>query len=207
LKCAVRHISTPDSHCFLFALGGVALLLVLIIVILINRKKIHKKNVALVAQIRELQDLQKIKENELLQKTTFQTAETLPAAALQDETDVTDLCPESRKGKICLALRDLLLKEKIYRQSTLSRESLAARLFINRNDLDDIFIFCFGMYYSEYINELRLRDAVAMLEQSDLSIIDISEKVGFGTVRTFQRQFSAQYNMSPKDYRALAQGK
>jgi AraC-like DNA-binding protein len=63
------------------------------------------------------------------------------------------------------------------------------------------------MHFSEYIIELRLRDAVVMLEASDVPIIEISEKVGFGTLRTFQRQFTAKYNISPKDYRALAKKK
>jgi AraC-like DNA-binding protein len=185
----------------LFALTGVVLLSVIIVIVLINRRKIHRKNVALVQQIHQLLALQKIKENELLQKTTFQTP---PGTAVpsHDEPDVADLCPESRKDKLYLALRDLLLKEKVYRQYTLSRDGLAERLYINRHNLDDAFQHCFGMHYAEYINELRLRDAVAMLEQSDLSVLEISEKAGFGTLRTFQRQFTAQYNMSPKNYRA-----
>jgi AraC-like DNA-binding protein len=32
---------------------------------------------------------------------------------------------------------------------------------------------------------------------------EISEKVGFGTVKTFRRQFQAKYNMLPKIYRNL----
>jgi AraC-like DNA-binding protein/Tfp pilus assembly protein PilF len=177
---------------FLFALGGVVLLLIIVVIIFINRQKIHRKNKTLVLQIRELQELQQIKENELLQKITFETP----------ETDIKELCPESRKNKICLKLRDLLLKDKIYRDEKLTRETLTSQLGVNRHDLDDAFQLCFGMYYTKYINLLRLKDAVAMLEQSDLSIIEISEKAGFGTLRTFQRQFTAQYNMSPKDYRA-----
>ncbi|GHT65620.1 hypothetical protein AGMMS50239_25800 [Bacteroidia bacterium] len=93
-----------------------------------------------------------LRKNELLQKTTFQTPET-------DAAD--ELCPESRKDKFCLKLRDLLLKEKIYRDDKLSRDSLTERLAINRYDLEDAFKFCFGMSYSECINELRLNDAVA----------------------------------------------
>jgi transcriptional regulator GlxA family with amidase domain len=57
------------------------------------------------------------------------------------------------------------------------------------------------MSFSEYINTLRLKDAVILLQQSDLSIESISEETGFGTVRTFQRQFQTRYGMSPKDYR------
>jgi AraC-like DNA-binding protein len=182
---------------FLFALSIVALLLIIVVLIFINHQKIRRKNISLVVQISELQELQQIKEYELLQKDTFETP----------ETDAAELCPESRKDKICIALRDLLLKDKIYRNETLSRDSLMRELGVNRHDLEDAFLFCFSMHFSEYINELRLRDAVVMLEGSDVSIIEISEKVGFGTPRTFQRQFTAKYNISPKDYRALAKGK
>ncbi|MFC4672571.1 helix-turn-helix domain-containing protein [Dysgonomonas termitidis] len=53
---------------------------------------------------------------------------------------------------------------------------------------------------------LRLKESVILLEQSDLTIEEIAEKVGFGTVRTFQRQFMAMYNTSPTDYRKIKQG-
>ena len=154
---------------------------------------------------------------ELLAKTTFEIP--TAAAAIQTgrapslqcesdaETDAADLCPESRKDQICLALRDLLLKEKVYRDETLSRDSLVSRLGINRYALEDAFMFCFGMPFSEYINLLRLNDSIVLLQKSDLSMEEISEKVGYGTVRTFQRQFKEKYNMSPKEYRRLAQEK
>jgi two-component system response regulator YesN len=60
------------------------------------------------------------------------------------------------------------------------------------------------MSFSEYVNSLRLKDSITLLEESDLMIEDISEKVGFDTVRTFQRQFMTKYNMSPKEYRKAA---
>jgi transcriptional regulator GlxA family with amidase domain len=51
------------------------------------------------------------------------------------------------------------------------------------------------------LNEQRERENLAtastLLEKKE-------EKAGFGTLRTFQRNFTAQYNMSPKDYRAAA---
>jgi flagellar biosynthesis/type III secretory pathway M-ring protein FliF/YscJ len=94
---------------FLFALSIVVLLLIIAVLIFINHLQIRRKNISLVAQIKELQELQQIKEDELLQKNTFETP----------ETDAAELCPESRKDKICIALRDLLLKDKIYRNETL----------------------------------------------------------------------------------------
>jgi AraC-like DNA-binding protein len=74
----------------------------------------------------------------------------------------------------------------------------------NRWLFDEAVLHCFGNSFPDYINDLRLQDAVTMLEKSDLSMQEISEKAGFGSDRTFRRQFQNKYNMSPKDYRKLA---
>jgi AraC-like DNA-binding protein len=172
---------------------AVAILLIALLT-LWSRKKIAGKNRTLAGQIRELQHEQENRIRQLLQKTTF----------LTPESDADELCPESRKDKICLSLRDLLLKDKIYRDEQLSRDSLTERLGINRYDLEEAFMFCFNMQYAEYISLLRLNDSIILLEESDLSMEEISEKVGYGTLRTFQRQFQAKYSMPPKEYRKLA---
>lgn len=182
-----------NRNYFFFALGGCALLLIVLGIWIYLNRQIARKNRTLVGQMKELQTEQEIKNQQLLQRNTFQTP----------DPDAAKLCPESRKDKICLALRDLLLKEKCYHNEQFSRNSLMERLGINRHDLDDAFLFCFNMQYTEYINLLRLKDSIVLLEESDLSMREISEKVGYGTLRTFQRQFQAKYNMSPKDYRKL----
>ena len=194
-----KHIVEKERNrnYFLLALGGCILLFVLLAIWIYYNRKITRKNRTLVSQIKELQSEQEIRNQSLLQKTSFQ----------MPQSNASELCPESRRDKLCLALRDLLLKDKIYRESTLSRDGLVERLGINRFDLEDAFLFCFGIPYSEYINQLRLNDAIVVLEESDLSMEEISEKVGFGTVRTFQMQFRKKYNMSPRDYRKLAKEK
>lgn len=64
----------------------------------------------------------------------------------------------------------------------------------------DAFQYCFDMSFSEYINTLRLKEAVQLLENPSITIDTISERTGFGTIRSFQRQFRAKYNMSPKEF-------
>lgn len=194
-----KHIAEKERNrnYFLFALGACVLLFILLAIWIYYSREVTRKNRTLVRQIKELQNEQEIRNRNLLQKTTFQ----LP------DSSASELCPESRRDKLCLALRDLLLKDKIYRESTLSRDGLVERLGINRFDLEDAFLFCFGIPYSEQINLLRLNDAIIMLEGSDLSMSEISENAGFGTVRTFQVQFRKKYDMSPRDYRKLAKEK
>ena len=58
------------------------------------------------------------------------------------------------------------------------------------------------MGFNDYINSLRVSNACTLLRKSDLSITEISERVGFNTMRTFNRAFSKQMGMTPREYRA-----
>jgi len=161
---------------------------------------VTKKNRTMVAQIRELQAEQERREVEILGKTTFEPAET----SVLQPGDHTGFCPESRRDKLCIAIRDLILKDKIYRNPEITRDHAVNRLGTNKNLFIDAFQFCFGTSFTEYINMMRLKESVTLLEQSDLLMEEISEKAGFGSVRTFYRQFQNKYNISPRSYRKLA---
>lgn len=111
------------------------------------------------------------------------------------------------KDKFCIAIKDIFTKEKIYRSPTLNRNALMKRMNMNKHTFIKSFQYCFGMPFRECINRFRLKESIVLLEHSDLLIEKISEKVGFGTVRTFQRQFMTMYNISPKNYRKMRQDK
>lgn len=155
-------------------------------------RKIRSKNKTLAKQIKELQIQYEKFEAEILNKQEIHL----------EESD--DLNPEKRKDQLCIAIRDVLLKEKDYRNPTLTRDNLIERLGTNKELFIEAFQYCFGMSFPEYINVLRLKDAITLLEKSDLSIEEISDKVGYGTIRTFQRQFQNKYSMSPKNYRKIS---
>jgi AraC-like DNA-binding protein len=185
-----------NRNYFLFALGGCGLLAIALGIWIYYSRLVTRKNRTLVMQIKELQAEQQRRDEELLRKTTF---ETLDAPALDDA-----FRPESSYDKLCLVIRDLLLKDKVYRNPALNRDGMVERLGTSKNLFIDAFQQCFNKSFTDYINELRLNDAIALLEQSDISIEEISEKVGFGTGRTFRRQFQAKYNISPQNYRKLS---
>jgi AraC-like DNA-binding protein len=176
---------------FLFALGGCLLLAIALGIWIYYSRKIQLKNRALAQQIDELTAQQELRDAELLNKTTF----------VREEIDDGVLCPERRKDKLCNSIRDLILRDKAYRNPSITRDYVIEQLGTNRELFVEAFMYCFGMSFSEYINTLRLKEAVIFLQQSDMSIENISEETGFGTVRTFQRQFQTKFGMSPKDYR------
>lgn len=55
--------------------------------------------------------------------------------------------------------------------------------------------------FSEYINNLRIAEACNLLRKTDAKIADISEDVGFGTIRSFNRAFKQIIGVSPVAYR------
>ena len=200
-----RHISEKERNrnYFLFALAGCILLAIALGIWIYYSRKIARKNRALALQIRAMTEQQELREAELLNKTSFVNEEYL--SQIRESND--EFCPESRKDKLCIAIRDLILRDKAYRNPGITRDYVIERLGTNRELFVEAFMYCFGMSFPEYINTLRLKDAVTLLQQSDLTIEEISEKTGFGTVRTFQRQFQTRYGMSAKDYRISAKNR
>ena len=58
-----------------------------------------------------------------------------------------------------------------------------------------------GYYFNDYLNEERLKQAVALIETTDLKLKDIVGRVGFSSQTYFNRQFKSRYGMTPNVYR------
>lgn len=56
--------------------------------------------------------------------------------------------------------------------------------------------------FNEYINNLRISEACNLLRETDAKIADISEDVGFGTIRSFNRAFKLVMGVPPAEYRS-----
>ena len=64
----------------------------------------------------------------------------------------------------------------------------------------------FGQTFVSYLNSIRLRNAVRLLRDTDLSITEIFYLVGFTNNVHFNRVFKTAYKMSPRDYRRKLSG-
>ena len=54
---------------------------------------------------------------------------------------------------------------------------------------------------AKYILEQKLHHARACLEQTDMYVYEVMEKVGATNPATFSKQFKARYSYSPNEYR------
>ena len=62
--------------------------------------------------------------------------------------------------------------------------------------------------YSENIKKLRMKHALTMLQDQDLSVTDIAETLGYYDASNFRHVFKSFYHMTPQEYRnSLLAGK
>ncbi len=86
--------------------------------------------------------------------------------------------------------------------SDISREGLAAAVDINPNYMGSLFKSYTGKTILEYINELRIDEAIRQLESGNLKIIDIAFSIGFENTVTFNRVFKRVTGKTPSDYKS-----
>ena len=116
----------------------------------------------------------------ILPKLRLQTVDTENNSAF---FNVIDFCTHNFKDDITL---DIVAEELHLSKYYISR-------LINKR---------LGQNFNEYINNLRISEACNLLRVTDKKIADISEDVGFGTIRSFNRSFKLIMGMSPAEYRS-----
>jgi Response regulator containing CheY-like receiver domain and AraC-type DNA-binding domain len=83
----------------------------------------------------------------------------------------------------------------------ISLKSIAAEFFMNPVYLGQLFKKTYGVYFNEFLLQLRVNEAKKLLRLTDLRIYEIAEKVGFSSADYFVTQFEKAERMKPTTYR------
>ncbi len=75
------------------------------------------------------------------------------------------------------------------------------KLGLSRKRMVEVFKQEYGKTPSNYVNELRFKQAKKLLKQTDKEIIDIAYSIGFGSLSAFYKFFKERSDMSPATYR------
>lgn len=89
----------------------------------------------------------------------------------------------------------------IHYMNPLSLQLLADRFYISPYYLSRSFKQATGFTFVEYLNSLRVKEAMKLLVNSSMKVNDISRKVGFGSVTHFGRVFRMITGHPPLFYR------
>ncbi len=98
-------------------------------------------------------------------------------------------------------LRDVVeYIEKNFLNYNLSVEELSRQMNMSRVSLYKKVLMLTGKSPIEFIRSIRLKKAVQLLENSQMSISQISYEVGYNTPKYFAKAFKAEYNILPSVY-------
>ena len=101
-----------------------------------------------------------------------------------------------------------MMAERPYVDPSFGRQALAKAVGMSPEQVAALVRDARGTTVLGYINSHRLDEARRVLESdSDETLTEIAGRLGFGTLRTFQRTFSERYAMPPSRYRTLAHEK
>lgn len=87
-----------------------------------------------------------------------------------------------------------------YREK-LSLKSLGEKFYINNVYLGQLFKKVQGMPFKEYVNEIRMKEAVRLLTETDKRIYTIAREVGFANGDYFINRFVQTMGVTPIQYR------
>ncbi len=92
-----------------------------------------------------------------------------------------------------------LLTEDLKKRHTI--DELSARFHINKTTLKQTFKSVYGMPVAAYMKEYRIKKAMELLLESNSSIAEISEKIGYENQSKFTQAFKEITGILPKDFR------
>lgn len=88
-----------------------------------------------------------------------------------------------------------------YSDNELSLQSVADSLFVSSSYLSRIFLRETGENFSTYLTRKRINEARSMLENSNMKMYMIAQKVGYTSQHYFSNIFKKTMGISPADYR------
>ncbi|QCX33986.1 helix-turn-helix domain-containing protein [Caloramator sp. E03] len=119
---------------------------------------------------------------------------------------LTEYISQKMKDKKSNKKNDVVEKVKNYiylnyENPLLSLEVIAEKMKLSSSYLRVLFKEIEGKSLSTFINEVRFENARKLLETTNLSVIEIAEKVGFTNSNYFYTAFKKFYGISPNQYR------
>lgn len=126
-------------------------------------------------------------------------------AVLLDRTGVTDFYTD-KNDTVSFINKHINVFEYIEQnyQNKITLKEISNIANVSQKHFCRMFKNALDASFTQYLISVRLFNAAKLLLTTDDSIINISEKCGFGSISHFNHKFKEFYNYSPKEYRAIS---
>jgi len=111
---------------------------------------------------------------------------------------------DDEKNKQIESLKDFMMKNEPYLDSSLTIQDLAAQLKMPVKDLSVLINLYMNKHFFDFINEYRIEKAKEILKdplQKELTILEILYQIGFNSKSSFSTSFKKYTGTTPTDFR------
>ncbi len=119
-------------------------------------------------------------------------------SSLADFASQIELCDRSADDDILAKAIAFMRKHK---ESQITINKVAEGIGYSKSHLSYVINRAAGFGYNTLLSMLRIEDARTLLRETQKSILEIALECGFGSERSFYRQFKAIIGKSPHEYR------
>lgn len=125
------------------------------------------------------------------------------AQGINDESHLNDAGDVQKDIMLFDELEKLMKEKKVYKNDTLTRETISEMIGTNRTYLTRIITDKAGMTFNQYINSYRIKEALSILSdpKNDIPLKALSAEMGFSSMTTFYKVFQDEVGMTPAKYR------
>lgn len=198
-KNALQHVEMLEKDRRTLLVAGLSLLLLISAIFLwILNQRQKRRYEEIVRQQLEMLEASERQHALALQHIEERQAEAAATASASSTTLTT------RSGlDLCEQLEQMMLRDKVYCDPLLSIDKLAEMLDTNRTYLSKVINEQLQTSYSNYINRLRLEEAIRRLSNlaDETSMKDLAPMIGFNSQSSFYTLFKKRYGITPTLYR------
>ncbi|WP_353164564.1 helix-turn-helix domain-containing protein [Empedobacter brevis] len=111
------------------------------------------------------------------------------------------------KNKEIESLKDFMVKNEPYLDSSLTIQDLAEQVEMPVKDLSTLINLYMDKHFFDFVNEYRIEKAMQILKdasQKELTVLEILYKVGFNSKSSFNTSFKKYTGKTPTDFRKEA---
>lgn len=109
----------------------------------------------------------------------------------------------SREAQQMKMIKDYI--EERYSEN-ITLESMASQVFMNPYYFSSFFKKHTHENFKQYVTNIRMKNAVRLLLQTDLLVYEIAEQVGYHNPRQFSDMFKKSYGKLPQEYKSQIKG-
>lgn len=101
------------------------------------------------------------------------------------------------------AMKDIERFIKQHYMEDINLKLISQKFYMNSVYLGQQFKKCFGTYFNDYLNEIRITEAKKLLTRTNKRVYEIAQCVGFKNTDYFVGRFEKCTNMTPSEYKSV----